>query len=128
MRTLVARAFACCIFLGCLGCGGVGAYRKTGGTYAPRGPNCEYRVIREQVLEPHAELGVVDIDAFSMKQLPDNEERFRKVVGPRVCAAGGDAVIPTLDIYGHWVHGTIIRFNPSQCVGCEPKSPQGEGG
>jgi hypothetical protein len=114
--------------LGFLGCGGAGEYRKTGGTYAARGPACEYRVIRNDVAEPFEELGVIDIDAFSMKQLPDNEERFRKVVGPRVCAVGGQAVIPTLNIYGHWVHGKIIRFNPSQCVGCEPKIAQGEGG
>ncbi len=113
-----------------LGCGGVGEYRKTGGTYAPRGPACDYRVIqqRQGPVEPFEELGVIDIDAFSMKQLPDNEERFRKVVGPTVCAAGGHAVIPTLDIYGHWTHGTIIRFNPSQCVGCEPKTTMPEGG
>jgi hypothetical protein len=114
--------------LGFLGCGGAAEYRKTGGTYAARGPACEYRVIRNDVAEPFEELGVIDIDAFSMKQLPDNEERFRKVVGPRVCAVGGQAVIPTLNIYGHWVHGKIIRFNPSQCVGCEPKIAQGEGG
>jgi hypothetical protein len=109
-------------------CGGQGEYRKTGGTYAPRGPACDYRVIRNRLVEPYEELGVIDIDAFSMKQLPNDEERFRKVVGPMVCAAGGHAVIPTLNIYGRWVHGTIIRFNPSQCVGCEPKNAtDGEG-
>ncbi|MGB5372632.1 MAG: hypothetical protein WBN15_02535, partial [Polyangiales bacterium] len=66
---------------GLLACGGVGEYRKTGGTYAARGPACEYRVIRNRIVEPYEELGVVDLDAFAMKQLPDNEERFRKVVG-----------------------------------------------
>lgn len=110
------------------GCGGVGEYRKTGGVYAPRGPACDYRVIRNRVVEPYEELGVIDIDAFSMKSLPDNEDRFRKVVGARVCAEGGHAVIPTLNIHGHWVHATIIRFNPSECVGCGPKSATGGGG
>jgi hypothetical protein len=111
-----------------IACGGQAEYRKTGGTYAPRGPACEYRVIRNRIVEPYEELGVIDIDAFSMKQLPNNEDRFRKVVGPRVCAAGGHAVIPTLNIYGRWAHGTIIRFNPSECAGCEPKSATGEEG
>lgn len=103
-----------------LGCGGVGEYRKTGGTYAARGPNCDYRVIRSGrgTVEPFEELGRIDLDAFSMKQLPNNEDRFRKVVGPTVCAAGGHAVIPAIDIYGHWVHGTIIRFNPAECDRC----------
>ena len=118
-----------CVFATSLvACGGVGEYRKTGGTYAARGPACDYRVIRNRIVEPYEELGVIDIDAFSMKQLPNDEERFRKVVGPMVCAAGGHAVIPTLDMYRRWVHGTIIRFNPSQCAGCEPKSAKGEEG
>jgi hypothetical protein len=113
---------------GLVACGGVGEYRKTGGTYAARGPACDYRVIRNRIVEPYEEVGVIDIDAFSMKQLPNDEERFRKVVGPTVCAAGGHAVIPTLDMYRRWVHGTIIRFNPSQCAACEPKSAKGEEG
>jgi hypothetical protein len=119
---------ACGMALGFLACGGQGEYRKTGGTYAPRGPACDYRVIRNRVLEPYEELGVVDLDAFSMRQLPDNEERFRKVVGPQVCAVGGHAVIPTLDVYGHWVHGAIIRVNPSQCDRCKLDSVKGKGG
>lgn len=101
-----------------IACGGVGEYKKTGGTYAGRGPSCDFRVIRNRIVEPYEELGVIDIDAFSMQQLPDDEERFRKLVGPTVCAQGGHAVIPTLDIFGHWVHGTIIRFNPAECDRC----------
>ena len=110
---------------GLLACGGVGEYRKTGGTYAARGPACDYRVIRNRMVEPYEELGVIDIDAFSMQQLPDDEERFRKLVGPMVCAQGGHAVIPTLNMYGQWAHGTIIRFKPSECTGCEPKTATG---
>jgi len=109
-------------------CGGQGQYRKTGHTYPARGPACEYRVVRNRVVEPYEELGVIDIDAFSMRSLPDDEERFRKVVGPTVCKAGGHAVIPTLDIYGHWTHGTIIRFNPAECDACDSKSPASKGG
>ncbi len=113
---------------GLLACGGVGEYRKTGGTYAARGPACDYRVIRNRIVEPYEELGVIDLDAFTMKQLPDNEERFRRVVGPIVCSAGGHAVIASLDIYGHWVHGTIIRFNPAQCDRCATQGVMTEGG
>ena len=103
-----------------LGCGGVGEYRQTGSTYAARGPGCNYRVIRSGVAEgPYEEVGVIDIDAFSMKQLPSDEAEFRKVVGPMVCAAGGQAVIPSLDIYGRWVIGTIIRLHPAECLSCK---------
>lgn len=101
-----------------MGCGGSGEFRKTGGTYAARGPDCDYRVIRNRIVEPYEELGVVDIDAFSVRQLPSNEERFRKAVGDYVCNAGGHAVIPSINMQGRWVHGTIIRFRPSECLRC----------
>jgi len=124
------RLLALLVFFsgGVLACGGVGEYKKTGGTYAGRGPACDYRVLRNRIVEPYEELGVIDIDAFSMKQLPDDEERFRKLVGPLVCAKGGHAVIPTLDIYGHWTHGTIIRFNPSECDRCQTEGIMREEG
>lgn len=110
------------------GCGGQGEYLQTGSIYAARGPACEYRVIRNRIVEPYEELGVIDIDAFSMRSMPDNEERFRKVVGPMVCGAGGDAVIPTLNMFGHWAHGTIIRFDPAECDRCEAPGCKAEGG
>ena len=104
--------------LGLVGCGGTGEYRKTGGTYAARGPDCDYRVVRNRIVEPYEELGVVDIDAFSVRQLPSNEERFRKALGDHVCKSGGHAVIPSINMQGRWVHGTIIRFRPSECQRC----------
>jgi len=106
------------LVLGLVGCGGAGEYRKTGGTYAARGPDCDYRVIRNRIVEPYEELGVVDIDAFSVRQLPSNEERFRKALGDHVCKSGGHAVIPSINMQGRWVHGTIIRFRPSECQRC----------
>ena len=84
-------------------------------------------MIRNRVVEPYEELGVIDIDAFSMNSLPDDEAQFRKVVGATVCKEGGDAVIPTIDIYGNWVHGTIIRFDPAECRDCEAKPASGKG-
>jgi len=99
-------------------CGGSGEFRKTGGTYAARGPDCDYRVIRNRIVEPYEEVGVVDIEAFSVQQLPNNEERFRKVLDDHVCKSGGHAVIPSINMHGRWVHGTIIRFRPSECLRC----------
>jgi hypothetical protein len=98
--------------------GGSGELRKTGGTYAARGPDCDYRVIRNRIVEPYEELGVVDIEAFSVGQLPNNEERFRKVLDAHVCKSGVHAVIPSINIQGRWVNGTIIRFRPSECLRC----------
>ena len=107
-----------------VGCGGHGEYHRTGRVYAARGPNCDYRVLRNRVVEPYEELGVVDIDAFSVKQLPRNEIEFRKVVGQTICDVGGDAVIPALNIYGRWVQGTVIRFNPAECSRCDDGDPK----
>jgi hypothetical protein len=75
-------------------------------------------VIRNRIVEPYEELGVVDIEAFAVPQLPGNEEEFRKVVGEHVCESGGHAVIPSINIHGRWVNGTIIRFGPSECQRC----------
>ncbi|MBW2627712.1 MAG: hypothetical protein JRE45_08840, partial [Deltaproteobacteria bacterium] len=88
------------LVLSLVGCGGSGEYRKTGGTYAPRGPQCDYRVIRNRIIEPYEELGVVDIEAFSARQLPNNEDRFREAVGDHVCKSGGHAVIPSINMHG----------------------------
>ena len=115
---LLRRVISSLVLVTLLGCGGAGELRKTGGTYAARGPGCEYRVIRNRIVEPYEEVAVVDIDAFSVRQLPPDEERFRQVVGPHVCNIGGHAVIPAIDIHGRWVHGTIIRFRPSECLRC----------
>jgi hypothetical protein len=112
------RLIGSLLALSLVGCGGSGEYRKTGGTYAARGPSCDYRVIRNRIIEPYEEVGVVDIEAFSVRQLPSNEERFRKVVGDHVCKSGGHAVIPSINMQGRWVHGTIIRFRPSGCQRC----------
>jgi hypothetical protein len=106
------------LVLSLVGCGGSGEYRKTGGTYAARGPDCDYRVIRNRIVEPYEEIGVVDIEAFSVPQLPSDEEEFRRTVGRHVCKAGGHAVIPSINMQGRWVHGTIIRFRPSACQRC----------
>ena len=116
--TLQRLSISILLVLGLVGCGGSGEYRKTGGTYAARGPDCDYRVIRNRIIEPYEELGVVDIEAFSVGQLPNDEDRFRKAVGDHVCKAGGHAVIPSINMQGRWVHGTIIRFRPSECQRC----------
>jgi len=108
------------IAAGILGCGGAGEFRRTGGTYAARGPSCDYRVIRNRIVEPYEEVGVVDIGAFSVPQLPSNEREFRQVVGEHVCMSGGHAVIPAVNMHGRWVSGTVIRFRPSECDRCRP--------
>ena len=121
------RFIALVSFVALSACGGAGEYRNMGGVYAARGPNCDYRVIQSRIVEPYEEIGVVDIDAFSARQLPSNEERFRKIVGEHVCKSGGDAVIPAINIYGRWVQGTVIRFRPAECNRCRDGTVMPEG-
>ena len=97
-----------------------------GAFYAPRGPGCDYRVIRNRLVEPYEEIGVVDIDAFSVRQLPSDEESFRQVVGEHVCKSGGHAVIPSINMHGRWVNGTVIRFRPAECNRCRDGSVMGQ--
>ena len=115
---LLRRFIGSLVLVSLAACGGAGEFRRTGGTYAARGPGCDYRVIRNRIVEPYEEVGVIDIDAFSVRQLPSDEERFRKVVGETVCNVGGHAVIPTINMQGRWVNGTVIRFRPSECERC----------
>mgnify|MGYP001557235479 CR=1 FL=1 len=69
-------------------CGGVGEYRPMGGTYAARGPGCDYRVIRNRIVEPYEEIGVIDIEAFTVRQFPPTRSvSARSLV--RTCAAQG---------------------------------------
>lgn len=117
-RSLFVSLAALCL----LGCGGAGEFRRTGGAYAARGPGCDYRVIRNRIVEPYEEIGVVDIDAFSVPQLPSNEDEFRSVVGKYVCASGGHAVVPAVNMQGRWVSGTVIRFRPAECDRCRDGS------
>ena len=109
-------------FLSIVACGGSAEFRRTGGTYAARGPSCDFRVIRNRIIEPYEEIGVIDIDAFSVPQLPANEAEFRNVAGKYVCMSGGHAVVPALNMHGRWVSGTVIRFRPAECDRCRDGS------
>ena len=101
-----------------LGCGGSGEYRKTGGTYAARGPDCDYRVIRNRIVEPYEEVGSSTSTHSPSGSSRATRKRFRKALGDHVCKSGGHAVIPSINMQGRWVHGTIIRFRPSECQRC----------
>ena len=121
------RCIGSLVLLVLAACGGTAEYLNTGGIYAARGPGCDFRVIRNRIVEPYEEVGVIDIDAFSVRQLPSDEERFRKTVSERVCNAGGHAVIPAINTQGRWVHGTIIRFRPSECSRCQTQGVMHQG-
>ena len=129
MKLSGARALglmACAAVLA--GCGGQTEYRHTGGMYAARGPACDFRVIRNRIVEPYEEIGVIQIAAFHPNSMPDDEEHFRRVVAEDVCNFGGHAVIPAIDLYGNWVLGTVIRFRPSECARCGAEHVMKEGG
>ena len=124
LRTAVLLALA----HGFFGCGGQTEYRQVGGVYAGRGPDCEFRVIRGRITEPYEEVGIIDVEAFHSGSLPDDEEAFKRVVTEDVCRVGGHAIIPAIDVYGHWVVGTVIRFHPARCARCRDPVVPKEGG
>lgn len=119
---LLRSLIVCLACLSIAACGGSAEFRRTGGIYAARGPGCEFRVIRNRIVEPYEEIGLIEIDAFSVPQLPASEGEFRKVAGKYVCMSGGHAVVPALDMGGRWVSGTVIRFQPAECDRCRDGS------
>ena len=43
---------------------------------------------------------------------------YRGKTGSSDRKSGGHAVIPSINMQGRWVHGTIIRFRPAGCQRC----------
>lgn len=103
------------------GCGAATGYKQTGSVYPARGPNCEFQVLRDPVLEPYEEIGVIEVEAFHAKAVPNSDSDFHKVVAFKVCKAGGHAVIPAINNRGRYILGRVIRFQPRQCDDCEEK-------
>jgi hypothetical protein len=75
-----------------------------------RPADCVFDVIDVGPRPPLREIGVIEIDSFSLRALPRSEASFRKLIAKEVCKVGGDAVIPGVNGFGRYVLATVVTF------------------
>lgn len=93
------------------GCGPSVTFTPKEGTARPPQPApCRVTVFRQRPARDYEVIGVIDIEAFSVRSIPRNEGSFRTEVAPKVCRAGGDAVIPGINGDGRYIQGTVVRW------------------
>jgi hypothetical protein len=85
-------------------------------TFTRRAPSkarehgCRFDILVVGAFPIHHEIGVIDLDAFSVRSLPRLESEFRKAIAERVCQVGGDAVLPGINGNGRYVLATVVKY------------------
>jgi hypothetical protein len=104
MRGVAAVVLACLVG----GCASLEfEYTPTTVQRAPAKPTgCDFEVLTVRPDRHFVELGVLE-----SRSLPTaSVATFRTAVAPKVCAAGGDAVLAMMDGKGWLVRGTVIKY------------------
>jgi hypothetical protein len=89
------------------GCVGVGYnyIPTTSQRAAARPAGCGIDILTARPDRPFVELGVLEFG------IPTNSvAAFRTAVQPKVCAAGGDAVLAEVNGSGTYIRGTVLRY------------------
>lgn len=108
-RRLLAPAGAAAVVL--IGaCGPASTFTPREGVCQARPSGCDFEVIASRTERDYQVVGTVDLDAFSVRHLPNGEAAFREAVGPAVCRAGGDAVIPGITGDGRYVLASVVKW------------------
>lgn len=110
-----------------VGCGPVSTFTARGNVCPAQPEGCEVTVITSRPERDYQVMGVLDIEAFSVRSLPRNEEAFRALVSPAVCRAGGDAVIPATSGDGRYIQATVVKWVEPGAAGpvCLPEADAG---
>jgi len=74
-------------------CSPMATFTPRGGVCLERSPDCSFSVITSRPGRDYQVIGVIDIEALHVRKIPNDEASFRRLIGPHVCFAGGDAVI-----------------------------------
>lgn len=111
MRCARVAALSCAVLSsGLPGCGPSTTWTRRGPEVPARAPNCEFEIHRNGSVRAFVVLGVLDVDAFSVRSLPKSDVELRPVVAQGVCRVGGDAVLPGIDGDGRCVLATVIKY------------------
>jgi len=90
------------------GCGSV-ALTRTGAPQAARPANCTFQVLTAAPAGNFVEVGTLDVTGVDSS---DNLASFKTNIAPRVCEAGGDAVIAMANGYGYYIKATVLKAEP----------------
>lgn len=87
------------------GCAGRLRYTQTGETYPARPVNSNFQILTTYPNQKFEEIGIIDIEA----NIRDTAS-FKEFIQEKVCQVGGDAVIASINGYGMYIKGTVIKY------------------
>lgn len=93
-----------------IGCGASTAWTRRGTRTPPRDPGCQFDVLSTSSAHKYQVIGVIDIAAFSVRALPNSDDKLRAVLADKVCLEGGDAVVPAINGDGRYVLATVVQY------------------
>src|SRR5690606_18575891 len=100
-----------------------------GGACIARAEGCALAVIHRRPEKDYSVIGVLDVEAFSVRRIPRDDAAFLELIRAEACGAGADAVIPGITGDGRYVQATVVKWierdqaEPS----CPPEPPEREG-
>jgi hypothetical protein len=123
MRSILSWSLA--LGAGLVACHPTATFTAQGGVCPTRSFDCAFEIIESKPARDFQKVGVIDIEAFYVRNVPKTEAEFRKEFGPIICHAGGDAVIPAVNGDGRYVLATIVKWVDSPDAGpvCPKKLP-----
>ena len=129
MHRKASCALAVCAVL-CACTPRVAFYTPRPATSCPkRPPGCSFELITNRPARQYQAIGVIDLEAFSVKKLPHDEASFRAAITEMVCHQGGDAVVPGINGDGRYVLATVVKWvDPGATAPVCPKSEPSDAG
>jgi hypothetical protein len=85
-------------------------FTPRGGSCPKRPENCAFELISRRPQREYEVIGVLDLEVFAARKIPNDDASFRAVVADEVCRAGGDAVIPGINGNGRYVLATVVKW------------------
>lgn len=83
---------------------------QSGVDCAERKPGCDFEVISSRPARDYQTIGVIDLEAFGARYLPNDEAAFRRAIAADVCRTGGDAVIAGINGDRRYVMATVVKW------------------
>jgi hypothetical protein len=87
--------------------------------------DCSFAIISGKSPERYEVVGVIDVESFVTRKLPNDEASFRAAISREVCRAGGDAVIAGINGDGRYILATVVKWSDgsSQTPACPKPKP-----